>query len=144
MFNLKTINTSIHSFKFSIHIAVNNEVCMFISAMVISLPWPWGFTPSFLVQSSAVWEAPTDQVSLKLVGAGLGQLSVVFVEQRFEYTGGQGPVALRTPPGSFPTCIGRGMAQWRWALPNPHSNTWAVGSLCGFKVCQTCVLRLSC
>lgn len=70
MFNLKTINTSIHSFKFSIHIAVNNEVCMFISAMVISLPWPWGFTPSFLVQSSAVWEAPTDQVSLSWGRAG--------------------------------------------------------------------------
>lgn len=65
-------------------------------------------------------------IKLASAGAGLGHLSVAF-EQSFEHPGGRRSLAQRAPPGSAPSALGAvalaGAAQWRWALPNPRSNS---------------------
>lgn len=67
-------------------------------------------------------------IKLASAGAGLGQLSVAFAEERLSTWVGGGPVAQRAPAGSAPSAmpgccgIGRSRAQGRWALPNPHFN----------------------
>lgn len=59
---------------------------MFISRMVISLSWSWGFT---IIPSTGLRCMESSHGLLGLVEAGLGQLSVASVEQRFEYAGGR-------------------------------------------------------
>lgn len=73
---------------------------MFISRMVISLSWSWGFT---VIPSTGLCYGKFPWIKLASVGAGLGKLSLAFVEQRFEYLGGrrfQG-LLLAQPPSAL-------------------------------------------
>lgn len=56
------------------------------------------------VQGYAVWKVPW--ITSASAGAGLGQLSVAFAEQRFEHPGGRRSWGSEAPPGSAPSSLG--------------------------------------